>query len=70
MLATGTATSWWPQDGGGGGAAQVSVEGANGQTVCGELAEADTGTVRILVDGGPVDVALQNVAAIRPVSDC
>jgi hypothetical protein len=38
--------------------------------VCGELAEADTGTVRILVDGGPVDVALQNVAAIGPVSDC
>jgi hypothetical protein len=70
MLATGTATSWWPQDGGGGGAAQVSVEGANGQTVCGELAEADTGTLRILVDGGPVDVALQNVAAIRPVSGC
>ena len=70
MLATGTATSWWPQDSGGGAAAQVSVEGANGQTVCGELAEGDNGTLRILVDGGPVDVALQNVAAIRPVSGC
>jgi hypothetical protein len=72
MLATGTASSWWPQDGGGGdgGAPRVSVEGANGQTVCGELAEADTGTLRVIVDGGPVDVALQNVAAVRPVSGC
>jgi hypothetical protein len=71
LLATGTATSWWPQDGGdGGGGAQVSVEGANGQTVCGELAEADTGTLRVIVNGGPVDVALQNVAAIKPVSGC
>jgi hypothetical protein len=71
MLATGTATSWWPQDGdeaGGGGL--VSIQGGSGDTVCGELAEGDTGTLRVIVDGSPVDVALQNVASIRPVSSC
>jgi hypothetical protein len=72
MLATGTATSWWPQDGDGDGdaAALVSIQGGSGDTVCGELAEGDTGTLRVIVDGSPVDVALQNVASIRPVSSC
>jgi hypothetical protein len=71
LLATGTATSWWPQDGGEAAAGGlVSVQGGSGDTVCGELVEGDTGTLRVIVDGNAVDVALQNVAAIRPVPSC
>ena len=72
LLATGTATSWWPQDGGSGGgeAGLVTVQAGNGESVCGTLADTSSGSVRVISDGRAVDVPLQNVASIRSVSGC
>lgn len=72
VLALGTATGWWPQPAGesSGGGQQVAVQASNGQRVCGSLAQASPGTLRVSVDGRPVDVALQNVAAVDPVDSC
>jgi hypothetical protein len=69
LLATGTATSWWPQAGGDTGAL-VSVQAGNGESVCGRLADTSAGAVRVIADGRTVDVPLQNVASIRSVSGC
>ena len=44
LLAAGTATSWWPQDGAGGDeAGLVSVQAGNGESVCGRLGETSSG---------------------------
>jgi hypothetical protein len=71
VLALGTASGWWPQDeGDSGGDALVAVETTSGQRACGTLGEGDTGTLSVTVDGRPVTVALQNVAAVTPVGSC
>ena len=70
LLAAGTATSWWPQDGGDDGGDLVTVQAANGESVCGRLADTSSGSVRVIADGRAVDVPLQNVASIRSVSGC
>jgi drug/metabolite transporter (DMT)-like permease len=71
-LALGTASGWWPQgegdaDGGGG---LVSVQATNGESWCGTLREAGPGRLGVSVNGGPVVVALANVAAVAPVDSC
>ena len=69
LLALGTASGWWPQDTGGGGE-QVAVQATNGDAWCGALADAGPGRLSVSVDGSPVVVALQDVAAIGPVDSC
>ena len=67
VLALGTATGWWPQkqeDG------LVSVEVANGATLCGTLGAANPGNVTVSVDGRSVGLSLQDVTAIRSVDSC
>ena len=71
VLALGTASGWWPQpaddDGGG---RLVAVKASSGERVCGSLAQASPGTLRVSVNGRTVDVSLQNVAAVDPVDSC
>jgi hypothetical protein len=67
VLALATATGWWPQDDGG---EQVAVQASNGERWCGTLADAGPGTLSVTVDGDPVAVALQDVAAVAPVDSC
>jgi hypothetical protein len=69
LLALGTATGWWPQDGGDGGEL-VTVQATNGQRVCGTLGDADPGSLSVSVDGNPVVIALRDVAAVGPVDSC
>ena len=70
-LALGTASGWWPQPAAESGGGQlVAVQASNGERVCGSLAPASPGTLRVSVDGRPVDVSLQNVAAVDPVDSC
>lgn len=74
-LALATATSWWPKekDAGGSGAAQaqVEVQTDDGQTACGVLgASPRAGTLRVLTDAQPLDVALASVASVAPVGSC
>jgi hypothetical protein len=67
VLAVATASGWWPQpveDGGGAGGAEVTVEARSGERLCGTLGQASPGSVSLEVDGRPVVVALDNVAAI------
>jgi hypothetical protein len=68
-LALGTATGWWPQEDGDDGAL-VAVQATDGQRVCGVLQDAGQGRVGVEVDGRPVVVALQDVAAVSPVDGC
>ena len=71
VLALATATGWWPQPAGDNGAANlVAVQVSSGQRVCGSLGQANPGALRVSVDGRPVDVSLQDVAAIVPVDHC
>jgi predicted Na+-dependent transporter len=67
VLALGTATGWWPQDEQKG---LVSVEVANGATLCGTLGAANPGNVTVSVDGRSVALSLQDVTAIRSVDSC
>ena len=70
-LALGTASGWWPQeDGDGGGGDLVAVEATNGERVCGVLQESNPGSVGVSVEGNPVVVSLQDVAAVAPVDSC
>ena len=71
VLSLGTASGWWPQDEGAGGAGElVAVEATNGQRWCGSLEDAGPGRVSISVDGSPVVVSLQDVAAVGPADGC
>jgi hypothetical protein len=71
VLAVATASGWWPQpvgdvDGGG----QVTVQARSGERLCGSLGEASPGSLSVTVDGRPVVVSLDNVAAIAPAGSC
>jgi hypothetical protein len=68
-LALGTASGWWPQSEEGGGDL-VAVQAADGQSWCGALGEAAPGALRIEVEGAPVVVSLDDVAALGPVDSC
>jgi hypothetical protein len=67
VLALATATGWWPQDDGG---ELVAVQATSGERWCGTLADASPGSLGVTVDGDPVVVALQDVAAVVPVDSC
>ena len=71
-LALATAASWWPKENGGaGGATQVQVQTNDGRSACGELREApQPGTLRVLADDQPLDVALGSLASVSPVGGC
>jgi hypothetical protein len=70
VLALGTASGWWPQPSGEKGGQLVSVRASSGERACGSLAQASAGTLRVSVDGRPVVVSLQDVAALDPVDSC
>jgi hypothetical protein len=71
VLALGTATGWWPQEGGDGDASeQVAVQATNGQRWCGVLEETRPGSLGVSVDGTSVVVSLEDVAAVGPVDSC
>ena len=71
LLALGTASGWWPQDGGAGdGGALVSVQARSGERLCGSLGEASPGNLSVSVDGRTVRVSLDNVATVSPVDGC
>jgi hypothetical protein len=63
LLALGTASGWWPQAEGGG---DVAVQATSGERWCGSLADAGPGAVGLTVDGEPVLLSIQDVAAIAP----
>ena len=72
MLALGTASSWWPEDGDGAdaGAGLLVVEARNGERWCGALRDAGPGRLAVSVDGRAVVVALGSVAEVEPVDRC
>ena len=67
LLALSTASSWWPSES---AAALVEVRANSGQTVCGELAEAPSGQLRLESAGGPVSIELQAVSSLRAIDSC
>jgi hypothetical protein len=68
VLALGTVSMWWPQDGDDGG--QVTVQAVDGRTWCGPLAATRVGAVSVETEAGAVVVPLANVAALQPVESC
>jgi hypothetical protein len=68
LLALATASSWWPEEEGAGGL--VEVQGADGRSLCGRLAEGRSGTLSLEIDGRSVAVAIDGIASVRPVSSC
>ena len=73
-LALATASSWWPKEragGGGDAAAQVQVQTEDGRSACGTLGDAgQAGSLRLIADGRPIDVALGSLASVTPVGGC
>jgi hypothetical protein len=69
LLALGAAPAWWPSNDAEGAAGSVEVQ-AQGQSVCGQLAEASPGTVRVVTAERPVEVRIAAVTAIRSVDSC
>ncbi len=73
-IALASAASWWPKEAGGGAggaAGQVQVRTSDGRSACGALSEApQLGTLRVIADAQPVDVALSSVASVAPVGNC
>ncbi len=73
-LALATAASWWPEEedaGGGAGAQEVQVRTNDNRSACGELAgPAQPGTLRVVADSQPIDVALGSIASVEPVGSC
>ncbi len=69
VLALGAASAWWPEDEADAGNL-VEAQATTGESWCGRLADAQTGTVRIASDQGPVVVELRSLAALRPVDGC
>ena len=67
LLALATASSWWPDDDGSG---SVRVQTASGQTACGELTSAQTGTLALTSGGRSVAVPLEQIAAVAPADGC
>lgn len=64
---------WWPSDGDGGDRGRgdvVELTGTEGRSWCGRLAEAPPGSVRVVTDGGAVDVDGSTVARLVPVDSC
>jgi hypothetical protein len=71
LLALGTASSWWPQEGGGtSGSSSVSVQATSGESWCGPLVDAGPGRLGVSAEGGRVVVALADVAAVAPADGC
>jgi hypothetical protein len=68
LLALGTASAWWPSDSGAEGAL-VELQ-ANGQRVCGELADAPEGELHVVSGGQTVTIPLQAVSSMHPVVSC
>ncbi len=69
VLALGAASAWWPEDEAQAGAL-VEARATTGESWCGRLADAETGTVRIASDQGPVVVELRSLAVLRAVDNC
>ncbi|HEV7805626.1 MAG TPA: hypothetical protein VGO80_07410 [Solirubrobacteraceae bacterium] len=67
LLALGTASAWWPSES---EAGLVEVQADSGQRVCGALAEAPQGELRIISGESTVSVSLQSVSAVRVVDSC
>jgi hypothetical protein len=51
-------------------ASLAAVQAADGQSWCGALGDAAPGALRIEVEGAPVVVSLDDVAALGPVDSC
>ena len=68
LLALATASSWWPGDDEADGS--VRVQTASGQTACGRLAGAQTGTLALTDGGRSVVVPLEQIAALEPADSC
>ena len=70
LLALGGATAWWPSEAdAAAGAGAVEVQ-AQGESWCGRLAEASSGTVRVVTAEQPVELPLEAVSSIRSVDAC
>lgn len=67
VLVVATLSAWWPADA---ERAAVEVRNAAGEGWCGELRDAPAGAVTLDTTEGPVTLALDRVALIRPVDGC
>ena len=69
LTALAASASWWPSEGEG-ASDLVAVQAASGQSWCGPLGEAQAGALSVLSGGQRVEVALDSLAAVRPVDSC
>ena len=71
VLALGTSSAWWP-----GGSSDGQVQGSVEVTtragqICGDLVQASgQGVLAVSVGGRVVEIALDQVVAVRPVASC
>lgn len=66
LVVLATLAGWWPRQ----AESPVLVTGAQGQTWCGPLVSAPSGAIGVRTANGAVDVPIQAVAQVSPISDC
>jgi hypothetical protein len=69
LMGVASVPSWWPSDDAG-GEASVQVQAANGQSACGTVVASAAGVLTLQTASGRVQVGLDNLASIKPVSSC
>jgi hypothetical protein len=67
LLAAAAASQWWPSRG---ASSESVVLQAGGSSVCGTLAPARPGTVRVDTSQQPIEVPISELTALRPVDGC
>jgi hypothetical protein len=70
VLAVGATSSWWPQQESAGGSASLVEVTTNQGAACGQLQDADPGTIAVQTAGGPVVIAAGDVVRLHPVASC
>jgi hypothetical protein len=68
VLTLGATSSWWPNDASR-ETSQVEVTTSQG-TACGQLRDADPGTIAVQTARGPIAIPAGDVVRLRPVASC
>ena len=69
LVALAGASSWWPEKAAEEAGVEVELQ-AGGTSICGTLAQAQSGAVAIVADGRQLSVPIEQLTALSPADGC